>query len=321
MPCSRPIRLTLSLSAGSAMNYSIVLRTVLVGTLCLAGIATSAGAAESGWVGDQRGKVRLIAASDSVASATLEAGLEFAYPPGWHGYWRTPGDTGIAAAFDWSRSANLRDATVSWPAPSRRVISGLQNSVYEGTVILPVSLKLIDGNTAARIAVSVDYAVCSDVCVPKHADLSLDLPLRSGSGSGGGSAQFTAIAAARERVPGRPADSGIKVTQSELKGTGAHQRLFLTLRSSGEPFRSPDVFVEGAGEGLPPAPRVRLSDNGRVARLVVSLPSTDLSAAGRTLMLTVVDGARSVEFAGPGAAHLSSRPDSGRGKEAEIFKR
>lgn len=303
------------------MNYSIVLRTLLIGAVCLAGIATSAGAAESDWVGDQRGKVRLIAASDSVASTTLAAGLEFEYPPGWHGYWRTPGDTGIAAAFDWSKSTNLRDEKVSWPAPSRRVISGLQNSVYEGTVILPVSLKLIDGNTAARIAVSVDYAVCSDVCVPEHADLFLDLPLRSGSGSGGGLAQFTAIAAARARVPGRPADSGIKVTQSEVKGTGTHQRLLLTLRSQGEPFKSPDVFVEGAGEGLPPAPKVRLSDSGRVATLVVSLPSTDLPAASRTLRLTVVDGARSVEFAGPGATPLSSRSDSGRGKEAEILKR
>jgi suppressor for copper-sensitivity B len=290
------------------MTSIAVLRALLIGAACLAATATSANAAVSDWVGDQRGEVRLVTAADSVNGDPVDAGLEFRYPPGWHGYWRTPGDAGIAPIFNWSKSMNVRDPSVSWPAPSRLVVSGLQNSIYQGRFILPVSLKLIDQHAKARIAVSIDYAACANICVPKHADLSLDLP----TGSGEASAQAAAIAAAKATVPGQLADSGIQVTRSETEGTGAHKRLFLTLRSRSEPFRSPDLFVEGAGEGLPPAPEVRLSDEGRVATLIASIPSETQPTHGKALVLTVVDGARAVEFAGPAFGGASSaQADSG----------
>lgn len=57
---------------------------------------TCAQAAASDWEGDQRSEVRLVTATDGVQGRVLQAGLEFRYRDGWHGYWRTPGDTGIA---------------------------------------------------------------------------------------------------------------------------------------------------------------------------------------------------------------------------------
>lgn len=292
---------------GPAMTFRAVLRALLVSAAYLAATATQANAAASDWAADQRGEVRLVTVADSVNNNSIQAGLEFQYPPGWHGYWRTPGDAGIAPVFDWSKSTNVRDPSVSWPAPSRLVVAGLQNSVYQGHFILPVSLKLIDQHAKARIAVSIDYAACADICVPKHADLSLVLP----AGSGETSAQAVAIAAAKASVPGPLAGSGIQVTRNEAEGTGARKRLLLTLLSTSEPFRSPELFVEGAGEGLPPAPDVRLSDNGRVAMLVASIPSGTASGSVKPLVLTVVDGARAVEFAGPDSGAASSaRADS-----------
>jgi len=290
------------------MTLIAILRTLLICTACLAATATSASAAVSDWVGDARGEIRLVTAAESVNGDPVNIGIEFRYPTGWHGYWRTPGDAGIAPVFDWSKSVNVRDPSVSWPAPSRLVLSGLQNSIYQGRFILPVSLKLIDKHSKARIAVSIDYAACANVCVPKHADLSLDLP----TGSGEASAQAAAIAAANAMVPGRLADSGIQVKRSEIQGTGAHKRLLLTLQSRSEPFRSPDLFVEGAGDGLPPAPDVRLSDEGRVAALVVSIPTQTPSTNAKPLVLTVVDGARAAEFPGPESGEVASvRADSG----------
>ncbi|AMM18591.1 hypothetical protein AX768_30670 (plasmid) [Burkholderia sp. PAMC 28687] len=284
------------------MTFVAVLRALFISAAYLAATATQANAAASDWVGDQRGEVRLVTAAESVNGNPIEAGLEFRYPPGWHGYWRTPGDAGIAPIFDWSKSMNVRDPSVSWPAPSRLVVSGLQNSVYQGRFILPVGLKLIDQHAKARIAVSIDYAACSNICVPKHADLSLDLP----TGSGEASPQAAAIAAAKATVPSSLANSGIQVTRSETEGTGARKRLLLTLRSTSEPLRSPDLFIEGAGEGLPAAPHVRLSDGGRIATLVASIPSGSSSTNGKSLVLTVVDGARAVEFAGPESGVASS---------------
>ena len=50
----------------------------------------AAHAAATNWVGDSRAAVRLITATDHIAAdSTLEAGLEFRFAKGWHGYWRT----------------------------------------------------------------------------------------------------------------------------------------------------------------------------------------------------------------------------------------
>ena len=68
----------------------------------------SARAAATDWVGDSRAAVRLITAADNItADPTLEAGLEFRFAKGWHGYWRTPGDAGIPPTVDWSASENI----------------------------------------------------------------------------------------------------------------------------------------------------------------------------------------------------------------------
>jgi suppressor for copper-sensitivity B len=93
---------------------------------------SNADAAATDWVGDGHAAVRLITATDSLATApALDAALEFRFGKGWHGYWRTPGDAGIAPAIDWSGSDNIAGGEVAWPAPHRLVIEGLQNSVYE----------------------------------------------------------------------------------------------------------------------------------------------------------------------------------------------
>ena len=261
----------------------------LVATLVLAP-SFAARAASSNWAGDQRASVRIVTATNSVQGNALQIGVEFRYPKGWHGYWRTPGDAGIAPIFDWSASRNLASASVSWPAPSRLVISGLQNSVYKGDFILPVSLKLDHPHEATRIALTLDYASCANVCVPEHAELMLTLP----PGTGGPSSEAGAIAAAARMVPQTPADAGISVMHSTLEPIPSGRRLNVDLRSQGTPFQSPDLFVEGAEAGLPAAPQVQLSDHGHRATLEVELPRA--SEGKGPLRLTVVDGPRAAEF-------------------------
>lgn len=276
---------------------------VLVATLLLAP-SFEARAASSNWAGDQRASVRIITATDGVPGNTLQIGVEFRYPNGWHGYWRTPGDAGIAPIFDWSRSRNVASASVSWPAPSRLVISGLQNSVYTGDLILPVSVKLDHPHEATRLALTLDYASCANVCVPEHAEVALTLP----PGMDEPSSEAAAIAAAAQRVPQTPTQAGIGVVHSTLEQTSAGRRLKVDLRSEGTPFRSPDLFVEGAEAGLPAAPQVHLSNHGHRAALEVDLPPA--AAAKEPLRLTVVDGSRAAEFT---AASVVSTGDDDHG--------
>ena len=260
----------------------------------LAAAHLPAAASSTAWSGNQHAAVRLLTASDDVSGAPVEAGLEFRFAPGWHGYWRTPGDAGIAPVLDWSGTPGLKTATVAWPAPSRVVISGLQNSTYEGSVILPVRLALADTKAPADIHVTVDYAACSNICVPYHAVLGLTLPV----GPGTTSDEAGAIAAARAAVPRAPSEAGIEVLRQAFVGNAAARTLVVDLRSDTVPFTHPDLFVEHAGDGIPPAPSVFLSDGDRSATLTVSLADTP---AQTPLDLTLVDLGRSAEFTGPAA--------------------
>ncbi len=269
---------------------------VLSAAAFLAAAIVPATASSTAWAGNQHAAVRLLTASDDVAGASpIEAGLEFRFAPGWHGYWRTPGDAGIAPVLDWSGTPSLKTATVSWPAPTRLVISGLQNSTYEGSIILPVRLSLADLKGAADLHVTVDYAACSNVCVPYHADLGLNLPI----GPGRASDEAGAIAAARAAVPRAPSGAGIAVLRQAVVGNGAERALVVDLRSDTVPFTHPDLFVEHAGDGIPPAPSVFLSDDNHSATLTVHLADAPTDTP---LDLTLVDLGRSAEFEGPAAA-------------------
>ncbi|MBY0380834.1 MAG: thioredoxin family protein [Xanthobacteraceae bacterium] len=265
---------------------------LLAAGLCFLSISPSLAAATA-WIGDKRGSVRLITASDSINGSSLQAGLEFDYPEPWHGYWRTPGDAGIAPVLDWSASRNLKGQVVSWPAPSRLVVSDLQNSVYSGHFILPLDLTLADPHGAAHVALSIDYAACADICVPKHAELVLDLR----TGAGGASAESDLLAAARSAIPGTPAAAGIEIVRQHIESDGNERLLVVTLHSTAEAFRRPDLFVEGAGDGLPPEPSAAFSNNGQTVTLTTELPP-DFKPSDQTT-LTVVDGFRTAEFAGP----------------------
>ena len=267
--------------------------------LLVAALAPAA-AASTAWIGNQHAAVRLLTASDDVSTASLiEAGLEFRFAPGWHGYWRTPGDAGIAPVLDWSGTPGLESAKTSWPAPTRLVISGLQNSTYEGNVILPVRLALADHKGPADVHVAVDYAACSNICVPYHADLALTLPLGSGTVSN----EAGEIVAARAAVPVAPSEAGIEVLRQAFVGNGAKRALVVDLRSDTVPFSHPDLFIENAGDGIPAAPAVSLSDDNRSATLTVPLADNPSHAR---LDLTLVDRGRSVEFSGPAAPAATS---------------
>jgi suppressor for copper-sensitivity B len=255
------------------------------------GTGALAHAAATSWVGDKRVAVRLITAADTLATgSTLDAGLEFRFAKGWHGYWRTPGDAGIPPMVDWSGSDNIARDEIAWPAPSRLVIEDLQNSVYANHVVLPVKLFLQRAGAAVQIKASIAYAACSDICVPYQAELTLPVPL----GAGGTSAEAALIDAARATVPGTPAAAGIEVVGTRVARTESEPVLVVDLRSNEKPFVRPDLFVEGTGEGIPAAPAVDLGDGGKTARLTVRLPI--LPPADRPLTLTLTDQGRSAEF-------------------------
>lgn len=56
---------------------------------------------------------------DRAAATILLGGIAIQLQPGWHTYWRTPGDSGVPPRFDFSKSDNVEAVTVLWPAPRK----------------------------------------------------------------------------------------------------------------------------------------------------------------------------------------------------------
>src|SRR5437868_7299437 len=90
-----------------------VATTLLASSLALAAHADDA----SPWQRDGHSAVRLLAGSRS--GAVLLGGIAFQIQPGWHTYWRNPGDSGVPPRFDFARSENIEAVTILWPAPTK----------------------------------------------------------------------------------------------------------------------------------------------------------------------------------------------------------
>ncbi len=137
-------------------------------------------------------QVQLVARqAAAIAGQEFEAGLLIRHDPHWHTYWRHPGDSGLPTRLEWHLPAGWKAGDIHWPAPKRLLIGPLANYGYEGDVVLPVTLSVPRGSPAGptQIAVSAQWLMCKDVCIPGEARLSLTLPVQpAGSGEPGPSA-------------------------------------------------------------------------------------------------------------------------------------
>jgi suppressor for copper-sensitivity B len=274
----------------------VVVRKVVALAAVFAGLAGTALAAEPGasdWADTDTGKVRLIAATTATGdAASLKMGLHFRLKPGWKIYWRTPGDAGYPPKVTWAGSTNMGEPTISWPAPKRFQLAGLQNHGYSGEVVLPLDVPVARPGQAVTAVAGLDYLACAKICVPMQASLRLELP----AGAARPSAFVHDIGRFAALVPGDGARHGLAVEKLEAMGDGDASKLRVSVRAS-EPLESPDLFVEPAEIASFDAPRVTLTDGGRRAVLEAGVAKGSLrqKLAGTPLTLTVVDGNRSLQ--------------------------
>ena len=267
----------------------------LLALACL--LPGQAGAADgaSDWFVTDQGQVRLIAASPVVGdAAALGLGLEFRLAPQWKIYWRSPGDAGFPPRLDWAGSTNLADAALSWPAPQRFSVSGLETVGYEGHVVLPITARLEHAGQAARLRLALSYLTCSEICIPYETALSLDLPAASPGPGGAGHAALIARYAAR--VPGDGQAAGLALAAASLV---PGQKPVLELRvATRQPLLAPDAFVEGPAGVSFGAPHLAAGDTPGQALLrlaAAGLPAALDGLVGQKLTVTLVDGERALQ--------------------------
>ena len=170
------------------MNRTRRVLIVLVGSLLAAlapGLASRAdGAPVSARASVPPVEAELVAATTSVApGGTVRVGLRLAMAPGWHVYWRSPGDSGQAPTITWTLPAGVTASPIAWPVPRRLVTPPLATYVYDDEVLLPVTLSVPADFAAPTLEVvaAADWLVCEDECQPGATTLRLELPVRAGA--------------------------------------------------------------------------------------------------------------------------------------------
>ena len=298
----------------------LVRRTVLGALIALFSLADSgpggsAWAAAGPWIDHQQSRLRLIATGGpgtdaETEGAGLSLGLQFELEPGWKIYWRSPGEAGYPLVVDWSASENLAEARIAWPVPHRFSLFGFETFGYSDAVVLPIDARAERPDAPVRIRAAVTYLACSEICIPREAELALDLPV----GGTVAMAERFLIDSYRTRVPGDGSAVGMRLLRAVLTGPVASPEMLVTARSD-VAFDAPDLLVEtppGFAFGKPVA---TLTEDAKtvVLRLAALSAPEDSVIEGKRLTLTVIDGDRGMEqevvarFARPASAAGADR--------------
>ncbi|WP_419815094.1 protein-disulfide reductase DsbD family protein [Glacieibacterium sp.] len=147
--------------------------------------------------------VAVILAAESAKPAAgkpLTLALTFTPQPGWHTYWKNPGDAGVETKATWTLPPGSTASDLRYPVPGTLLVSGLMNYVYERPATLLVDIAVPAGASGSfPIAVKLDYLVCtSELCVPESATATAQLQIGDGAPDPGAA---TVLAAARQAMP------------------------------------------------------------------------------------------------------------------------
>ncbi|HZZ93440.1 MAG TPA: protein-disulfide reductase DsbD domain-containing protein [Usitatibacter sp.] len=144
----------------------------------LAALACAAGAAPL--VKTQHVEAELVADSASAQPGKpLTMGLKLRMEPGWHTYWKNPGDSGLPTRIQWQLPPGWKAGAIEWPYPQKLPVGPLMNYGYEDEVVLlvPVTPPADAPLGRADVKAHVEWLVCKDICIPEKGELDFTLPV------------------------------------------------------------------------------------------------------------------------------------------------
>jgi DsbC/DsbD-like thiol-disulfide interchange protein len=274
------------------MIVMVPLRAAL-GAIAILSVAFAAGEVRaedaSPWQRDAHSALRLLAGSRS--GTVLLGGISIQLQPGWHTYWRTPGDSGVPPRFDFSKSDNVEAVTVLWPAPHKFDDGAGGTSLgYLKQIVLPLRIVAKNADKPVTLRADINYAVCEKLCIPVDANAELAFASVASTEDG-------TLSEALNAVP-KPANVGDPnpLTVLDVKRDG---KTSVLVDVSAPDSKDLDLFVEGpTPDWALPIPKLVEHGPPRVKRFAFELDGLPpgVSADGAALKLTLVGGEKAYEF-------------------------
>jgi thiol:disulfide interchange protein len=237
--------------------------------------------------------------STPAAGARTTLAILMTPQPGWHGYWKTPGDTGFPMKIAWTLPKGAQAGEPAYPVPTTLVIAGLMNHVYEKPYALLVPLNVPAGlakGMALSVSAKLDYLVCSaSLCVPESATVSTALTVGDGAPDAMSAARFDDWRKALPRSLG---------SSARFETKAGKLRLAVPLPAAMS-LADPHLFVATEGAVSPAAPQ-SFSRNGDT--LVVETAIGPTAPASLDAVLALGDGSGLSFTAQPGAVPAAGAP-------------
>jgi len=127
--------------------------------------------------------VRILSDAKTVSPGEqLRVGLLFEMAPGWHVYWKNPGETGLPTRVTFQAPDGFSFGDIAWPAPHRFVdkLGGVSFG-YEEDVLLHATVNVpedvVEG-TEVELGADASWLVCHENCITGKAKLGLTLPVQ-----------------------------------------------------------------------------------------------------------------------------------------------
>lgn len=265
----------------------VVLPALLVVVIAAAGAAWwwfNSRAGKAAVVVTENAEVELVAARDTAEPGRpLLVALRLKAKPGWHTYWRNPGDSGQPTSIEWRLPAGFSAGAIRWPVPRRLPIGPLANYGYEGEVLLASEIRVpADAKGTVKLAARARWLVCDpERCIPESGELQLALPA-GGATPGKWGAAFDAI-----RLPqAAPA-------QWKLSARRAGDRVLLEVAGAEEQALSYFPYEEGKVQHAAPQP---LEPTGAGVRLAIPVSAQLVGEFKRVTGILVTEGGRAFEI-------------------------
>ncbi len=243
-------------------------------------------------------EAELIAARDAAEPGKpLVVALRLKAIPGWHTYWRNPGDSGQPTSIDWKLPAGFAAGAIRWPVPQKLPLGPLANYGYEGEVLLATDIAVPAGvQGPVTLAARAKWLVCNpERCIPESGDFALTLPIGPGKPARWGAA-FERINLPRAAPP----------AEWKLSAWRDGARVLLEVSDAQVRTLSFFPYEEGKVQHAGAQPLERTAGG---LRLAIPLAEQPVGVLDRALGILVTEGARAFEIDVPIAgAALASQP-------------
>ena len=211
-------------------------------------------------------EANLVLPGNAKPGDTVIVGVQLKMAPGWHTYWKYPGQAGQATEIKWTLPAGVTAGEIQWPLPEKLPPDDVITYGYENEVVLLVPLTLDKNITTGplNLAAKVSWLECKESCIPANTVIQGTLNVSPAAGIPIDAYNEKMLAAWKAKVPAAAGNFSAKAGWE--KPAAADNTRPLDLQWTGN-TKGADFFpaaydnfeVLGATELLPaPAGEIRL---------------------------------------------------------------